>query len=245
VALNDDASIFATVCRDEDKVKLWDVKHGPSTSDVDNHFLTHPGTPLQHKALKCPFAALFCKQSPNKVIVACRDDIFIFDMSTQSVQSFSSTPKTAWYGPHALALSDDDAVLVAGNYISPSSVCGYDTASLERLWIFNAVSHVSAVCMLGVHVVATVYGNPTLILDRGTGALKAALQKTEGSIWGLGVIEGLFSFFLDIKSYQISKLICTSPCCSTSSTSKPSLYVYRWRCGTGSQSTACRCDWLL
>ncbi len=118
------------------------------------------------------------------------DGIFIFDVSALSTQPFSSTPQSVYYCPHALALSEDDAVLVAGNCWNRNGVCGYDTASLTRLWIYNTVDNVGAVCMLGADVLVTVYGSPTLVLDRKTGELIASLQKAEGYIFGLGVIEG-------------------------------------------------------
>ncbi len=152
----------------------------------------HEGTLLQDMPFMGPRAALFFNHNPIKLIVACIDDIFIVDVSTQSAKPFSSTPQGALYYPHALALSDDDAVLVAGSSNSPFSVCGYDTASRTRLWIYNTASHVGVICMLGTHVLLTVYGNPTLVLDSNSGAHIAALQKADGYILGLGVIEGLF-----------------------------------------------------
>jgi hypothetical protein len=151
----------------------------------------HKGTPFKTMELESPFAALFFNHNPNKLIVACKHDIFIVDVSTQSMQSFSSTPQGACYNAHALTLSDDDAVLVAGSSNSPFSVCGYDTASLTRLWIHTTASHVGAICMLGTHVLLTVYGNPTLVLDSNSGAHIAAMQKADGYILGLGVIGGL------------------------------------------------------
>jgi hypothetical protein len=83
---------------------------------------------------------------------------------------------------------------VAGNAFSRYSVCGYDTTSLARLWIYEAASSVGAVCMLGAHVLVTVAYKPTLVLDCMTGAHVRALLKANGYIYGLGVVEGLFSF---------------------------------------------------
>ncbi len=148
------------------------------------------GTLRHDMHFEIPYAALFFNHSPSILIVACENDIFIVDARTQSTRQFSKTPKDTIYYPHGLALSDDDTVLVAGcDY--PYSVCAYDTATLERLWIFNTACEVGAVCMLGAHVVATVYMNPTLVLDLNTGVRIAALQKAEGWIFGLGVIEGI------------------------------------------------------
>ena len=153
--------------------------------------MIHIGTLLQEVAFSRPWTAIFFSCSPNKLIVACSDDIFVVDVSTQSTQPFGGTPHDAYYCPHALALSKDDAVLVAGNYFRPYVVCGYDTASLARLWTYNTVSHVGAVCMLGAHVLVTVAYNPTLVLDLKSGTCMGALQKASGWIFGLGVIEGL------------------------------------------------------
>jgi hypothetical protein len=139
---------------------------------------------------KSPYAALFFHHSPDKLIVACKEDIFMIDVRTQFTQSFSSTTQGAYF-PHAIAISDDDAVLVAGCYNTPYSVCGYDAASRTRLWILNTVSGIGAVCMLGAHVLVTVSFCPTLVLDRNTGAQIAALPEADGWIQGLGVIEGL------------------------------------------------------
>ncbi len=142
-----------------------------------------------------PTAAIFfnCSlfnHSPTKLIVACFHDIFIVDMSTQSTQPFSSTLQDAFYRSHALALSDDDALLVAGSYLT-DTVCGYDTASRIRLWIHNPANSVDAVCILGAHVLVTVFCSQTLVLNCKTGELMARLQKTDACIYGLGVIEGL------------------------------------------------------
>jgi hypothetical protein len=144
--------------------------------------------------------------------VACRENISIVDVSTQNVYPFSSTPQVAWYYPHALALSDNDTVLVAGNAYSPGSVCGFDTASLTRLWIYKTIDSVGAVCMLGALVLVTVYKNPTLMFDCKTGEQIALLQTADGDIRGLGVIEGLsHPFFLIFSSSQNSTPLCTSP----------------------------------
>ncbi len=79
-------------------------------------------------------------------------------------------------------------MLVAG---SSASLCGYGTTSLERLWLIDTLYGVSAVCMLGSQVLVKVAFNPALVLDRNTGAQVVILQKVEGWIHGLGVIEGL------------------------------------------------------
>jgi hypothetical protein len=152
------------------------------------------GTLLQDMSFTNPTAPLFFNHNPNKFIMACEDDIFIVDVNAQSTQPFIDTPQGAWYLQHALALSDDNAVLVAGSSgsSSSSSVCGYDTASSTRLWIHKTASGVPAVCMLGAHVLATVCARSTLVLDRKTGAQIATLQKAGGWIYGLGVIEGLY-----------------------------------------------------
>ncbi len=155
----------------------------------------HTGTLLHDIPFRSPYTTLFFNNSPGKIIVACEDDIFLVDVSTQSTQPFSSTPQWAVYRPHALALSEDDALLVAGNAHSPYSVCSYDTASRTRLWIHKTASFVCAVCMLSAHVLVTVAYSPTLLLDLKTGAQIAALQKADECIYGLGVIEGL-SFIL-------------------------------------------------
>jgi hypothetical protein len=159
---------------------------------TDTHELIHKGTLLRSTAFSSPCTALFFNSSPAKLIVACYNDMFIVDMSTQSTQPFISTPQGAHYCPHALALSDDDAVLVAGSSKIPFSVCGYDTASRTRLWISNTANSVGAVCMLGARVLVTVHFNPTLVLDRNKGKEIAALQKADGCIYGLGVTEGMF-----------------------------------------------------
>ncbi len=155
---------------------------------------------LRHSVLKYPQAAIFFSHDPNKLIVACWDEIFVLDASTQSTLPFSNAPQGVYYNLHALALSDDDTLLVAGCHTRPFSVSGYDTVSRTRLWIHNAVDDVGAVCMLGAYVIVTVWGNSTLVLDHKTGAQIASLQKTEGSTYGLGVVEGSLSFFLGLTS---------------------------------------------
>jgi hypothetical protein len=81
---------------------------------------------------------------------------------------------------------------VAGNYGTTCNTYGYDTASLTLLWIHNTVDSVGAVCMLGACVLVPVYHSSALMLNLKTGAEIAALQRAEGYIYGLGVIEGLF-----------------------------------------------------
>ncbi len=138
-----------------------------------------------------PYFSLFFNHNPNKLIVACGDNIFIADVSTRSTQSFHSSPQGAYFYPHAIALSDDDSVLVVGNSNRPFNACRYDTASLTRLWGHNTASHVGAVYILGAYVLVTVYRNPTLVLDLSTGEQIGELPKAEGFICGVGVIEGL------------------------------------------------------
>jgi hypothetical protein len=149
------------------------------------------GALLQDMAFPYPYVVIFFNQSPSKHIVACRDDIFIVEVSTQSMQRFSGTPLGAFYWPHSLALSSDDFVLVAGIRWRSRGVCGYSTVSLERLWIHTTASGAGAVCLHGNHVLVTMCGSPTLVLDRNTGAQVAVLRKPAGWIFGLGVIEGL------------------------------------------------------
>jgi hypothetical protein len=153
--------------------------------------LTHSGALLYEMTFIRPQVALFFNHSPDKLIVACKHGIFIVKVSTQSTQPFSAAQWATYYQPSALALSDDDAVLMAGSWNKPYSVCGYDTSSLTRLWIQNTANSVGAVCMLGSLVLVSVYRNPTLVLNHKTGAHIASLQKVDGGIFGLGVIEGL------------------------------------------------------
>jgi hypothetical protein len=142
-------------------------------------------------SFKGPWVALFFNNDPNKLIVACSNVISVVELSTQSTQSFSNTPQEAWYRPHALALSNDDSLLVVGNWSYPFSVCWYDTASRSRLWICDTAYSVVAVCMFGAHVLVSVSKNPTLVLDLNTGDIIATLPKADGDVFGLGVIEGL------------------------------------------------------
>jgi hypothetical protein len=155
------------------------------------HVLMHTGALLQDLAFLFPAAALFFNSDSIKLIVACSEGISIVDASTQSTQAFSDTPHGVGYWPHALALSDDDALLVAGNHFDPQSVSSYDMASRTRLWIHETSSQVGAACIIGVNVLATVAYNPTLVLDRISGTLIAELQKADGFVFGLAVIEGL------------------------------------------------------
>jgi hypothetical protein len=153
------------------------------------HTLMHAGTLLLDMAIESPTAALFFHCNPEKLIVTCGDIIFLVDASTHSTQLLSGTPKVSYNNSHALALSDDDTMLVAG-CSGMNIVYGYDTASLTLLWICNTVDDVGAVCMLGAHVLVTVYGSPTLVLDCKTGTHIAELQNTEGSINVMAVVEG-------------------------------------------------------
>ncbi len=152
------------------------------------HNLMITGMLLQDTPITRPNAAIFFNRDSNKLIVACKDGIFVVEVSTHSKLPFSGTPKAAYYWPHALALSNDDSVLVASD---SNIVYGYDTASRTRLWLHIAASSVCAVCKLGANVLVTVFENPTLVLDFNTGAHIAALKKSDGPIYGLGVVEGL------------------------------------------------------
>ncbi len=188
VALSNSASMLATVCNGENKVRLWDVKQGLyAPLFVEILVLMNSGTMLDDTQFKSPTAALFFNRSPSKLVVACSDDIFIVDVSPQSTKPFSNTPGV-WYSQHALTLSDDDAMLVAFN---SNSVCGYDIVSLTQLWVHNTDDSVDAACMLSAHVLVTVRFRPTLVLGLNTGALIAELHKAGGFIRGLGVIQGL------------------------------------------------------
>jgi hypothetical protein len=161
-------------------------------SHIDMHKLMHTGTLLQDMSFKCPTAVLFLNQSPVFVIVACRDDIFIVDLSTHSTHPFSGTPNDSFYHPHALSLFDDDSVLLAcsNNEYGECRVSGYDTASRTRLWIHDTVHQVGTVCLLGTHVLLPVYDSSTLVLQCKSGAHIVSLKESVGFIYGLGVIEG-------------------------------------------------------
>jgi hypothetical protein len=139
--------------------------------------------------------------------VACTDDIFFVDANTQFMQPLGNTPPKVFYGQHALVLSADDAVLCAGCFsLGHSYVCGYDTASRTRLWIYDPKDYsifmfadlsICSVCMLDQHVLATYLGKPTLVLALYTGIRVPASQlQADGYIVGLGMIEGLLCFFL-------------------------------------------------
>jgi hypothetical protein len=165
----------------------------------------HIGTPLRDMPFKSPQAAIFFNHDARTLIVASCDTIFIVDLSTRSKQQFRRTPKGSYYRSHAVALSEDDAVLVTGCYNRPYSVCGFDTASCQRMWIHNTDDDVSAVCMLRAYVLVTVACSPTLVLDRNTGAQIATLQKADGWLFGLGVIEGLcFNSFVLLMSSDLN-----------------------------------------
>jgi hypothetical protein len=168
------------------------------------YILIFTGALLQDIEFTRPSAALFFNRDPNKLIMSCKDDIFIVNVSTRHLQPFSCTPKGAYYYPHALALSDDDSVLAAGSYWNPNTASGYDTASLTRLWISDAASDVCAVCLFDVCLLVTVYGKPTLVLDLKSGSLSAPLTKMDGASFAIGVIEGCFSLYLDLISPQTS-----------------------------------------
>jgi hypothetical protein len=142
--------------------------------------LMHKGTLLQDMPFNAPYVTIFFKNSPNKLIVACGDSIFIVDVSTQSTEPFNITPKGAQCLPHAISLDDKDNVLVVGDCGNTTSVCGYDTASRTRMWIYDAVSAVCAVYTHGTQVLVSVERNPTLVLDLNTGAHIATLQTAYG-----------------------------------------------------------------
>ncbi len=143
-----------------------------------------------------PQAVLFSHQSSSALIVACKDVIFIYDVSKQSTQAFSGAFEDSFYERHALALSNDGAMLVVGSSFSPYRVCAFSTVFLTRLWTCNMLNRVDAVCVLGSRVLVTVFESPTLVLDLNTGTQVAALKKPQGFTFGLGVIEGL-CFILD------------------------------------------------
>ncbi len=157
----------------------------------------HTGTLQLELSFTDPKAALFFNHCPTKLIVACRDDIFIVNVSTKSIQTFSGTPDGAYYWPHALALSEDNAVLVAGDWSGPFSASGYDTASRTRMWIYYVENEL---CAIGMHrelVFVNVSGYPMLVLDYKTGKLIDELENANEGIFGMGVIEGLCFFLLD------------------------------------------------
>ena len=151
----------------------------------------HTGTQLHDMPFKNPWTVVFFNRNPNTLIVACSDGIFLVDVITQSVQPFSDTAQDAYYQPHTASVGDNDNVVVVGNYYPSYSVCAYDTASRKRLWILNAAESVGAVCVHHAQVLVSVYCNPTLVLDLNNGKKIAALQKADGWIFGLGVIEGV------------------------------------------------------
>ncbi len=157
------------------------------------HVLMHTGTLLLDMPFKNPHAACFFNHNPNALTVACYDGIFLVDVIKQSVQSFSDTPHGAYYNPHAVSVADKDDVVVVGSYDTLSSVCGYDTASRARKWILNTADSVGAVCTHHAQVLVSVACNPTLVLDLYSGTQIAEMRKAEGRIYGLGVIEGVYS----------------------------------------------------
>ncbi len=155
----------------------------------------HTGTLLHDMAFAITYVALFFHHNPNTMIVACWNGVYLVDVITQTTLPFSDTPQGAWYYPHSVSLSDNDGVVVVGNNKAPYSVCGYGTASRARMWIINAAAGVCAVCTHHAQVLVSVYKNPTLVLDLNNGTKIAEMNKAEGAIFGLGVIEGVcFSF---------------------------------------------------
>ncbi len=151
----------------------------------------HTETMLQEIDFAYPQAVLFSYQSPSALIVACKDIIFIYDVSQQSTQAFSGAFEDSFYERHAIALSNDGAMLVVGSSSSTYRVCAFSMESLIRLWTFNMLNRVDAVCVLSSRVLVTVFERPTLVLDLNTGTKIAALKKPHGFTFGLGVIEGL------------------------------------------------------
>ncbi len=156
----------------------------------------HTGTLLHDMAFSLPYVAIFFNHNPNTMIVACEDGVYLVDVITQTTLPFRDTPQGAIYQPHSVSLSDNDGVVVVGNYWSPYSVCGYNTASRTRMWNFKTADSVGAVCTHHAQVLVSVCGNPTLVLDLNNGTKIAEMNKAEGYIFGLGVIEGVcFIFF--------------------------------------------------
>jgi WD40 repeat protein len=188
LALSNDASTLASVCC-AGKFKLWDVKLGMNKYMFSLCFfaLIHTGTLMQEMPFEKGRCAIFFNHSSNKLIVACKEDIFLVDVRTKSVLSFGNTPPEASYEPYALALSGDDAVLAVG---AAHSVRGLATLSHTQLWIHNTAGRVGAVCMLGAHVLVTLYYSSTLLLDINTGIEVSVSQKPDKNIFALGVIEG-------------------------------------------------------
>ncbi len=162
----------------------------------------HTGTLLHDMAFSLPYVARFFNLNPNTMIVACRDGVYLVDVITQTTLPFSDTPQGVGYYPHSVSHSDNDDVVVVGNYRNyPHSVCGYDTASRTRMWIINTASYVGAVCTHHAQVLVSVCGSPTLVLDLNNGTKIAEMNKAEGYILGLGVIECVCSiFFLTLTS---------------------------------------------
>jgi len=152
--------------------------------------MTHTGTLLHDMSFKFPSAAIFFNHSPNLLIVACRDGIFLMDVITLSVHPLSDTPQGAFYWPHAASVGDNDNVVVVGS-CTPYSVSGYDTASRKRKWIFPTTREVGAVCVHDAQVLVSVAYNPMLVLDLNTGTQIAEMHNAGRWIYGLGVIEGL------------------------------------------------------
>jgi hypothetical protein len=158
----------------------------------------HAGTLLYDMTFSLPYVARFFNHNSTTMIVACRDGVYLVDVITQTALPFSDTPQGGWYNPQSVSFSGNDGVVVVGNWSTPYSVCGYDTASRTRMWIFKTAREVGAVCTHHAQVLMSVYANPTLVLELNTGTHIAEMRKAEGSIYGLGVIEGVcFIFFLD------------------------------------------------
>jgi hypothetical protein len=195
VALNNDASILATVCLKSNTTRCWDVRQGMFVWLC--HMLIRPGTLLMQldEAFESPLHVLFFNLSTHFLIVATKYSIFITDVTNQLTKSVTIISYPELYGIHALALSADDSLLVAGNVTKIFAVCCYNTASLERLWIYKTGFAVCSVCMLSSYVLVAEWLNPTLILDLNTGARIASLHDEMEYIFGLGVIEGLLLLF--------------------------------------------------
>jgi hypothetical protein len=155
----------------------------------------HTGTLLHDIPFKNPDLARFFNHISTTMILACIDGVYLVDGITQTTLPFSNTPRGAGYYPHSVSVSDNDDVVVVSNYGTPYSVCGYDTASRARKWIYYTAHRVGAVCTHHAQVLVSVFGNPTLVLDLNTGTQIAEMNEADGWIFGLGVIEGVCFFF--------------------------------------------------
>ncbi len=106
-----------------------------------------------------------------------------------SRKTIEKAPEFATYHPYALALNVSDSVLVAGNNSKPYLVCGYDTASLLRLWIVEVPSLVSAVALHGDRAFVMVPKSSTLVLDITSGGTIGELPSAFGDAHLLSIME--------------------------------------------------------